>query len=94
MNQRTMMGAVFIFVGVALVYAAATGNLQSAWHGLKGDCKGAASAPPSGADVTSGPTQGNAAGQAGRAKASVGGDGYGFVGTDGRVWVGNAGSLY
>ena len=93
MNQKNVMGAALVFVGVALVYAAATGNLQSAWNGLKGDCgaaggSGSGTTTASNADVTQ-PTRG----VSGLVRQGGSGGDYYYVGSNGLPWAGNAGAI-
>jgi len=44
---------VLIFGGVALIYLAATGYLESAWMGLRGQCSGGGSQIPEGSNASS-----------------------------------------
>lgn len=89
MGGRSVTGIALVFVGIALVYAASTGNLKSAWVGLQGGYK----SPPTtttGQDAVADPSVPSP----GLGQGGDGGDSprY-YVGTTGSMWAGSHGTL-
>ena len=88
MNGKTS-GVVALLGGVALIYLAYTGHLDSAWKGLRGECSGASNAA-SPAESDKAPSPG--LGQGGQVEVEAGNPGTFYAAATGGLMAGDGGA--